>query len=255
MTPKILYLQHGGKTTIAKWVVSYFPPHHTYVEPFFGSGAVLLRKPPSPVEVANDLDRSIINVYRQAIEHPEALAAALRVCPYHEGHDWDIEVDTLEAAVQAMAEAKQKYGASRRTSTWRCGVGGGGDKAWASWWKRVAPAVARVHSVTFFCRDAVDVIGRYSRDPEALFYVDPPYTGHEKEYREECDYARLVASLQAVTGFVVVSEYEGAEARWPAGWGIDVREFVRRSKTGTCTKKQEIVLLNPDGDPTIGVQR
>jgi len=244
--PKIIYLQHGGKTTIAKWILSYFPPHRTYVEPFFGSGAVLLRKPRSSVEVANDKDRSIINVYRQAIANPDALAAALRICPYHEGHDWDMGDDTLDAAVQAIAETKQKYSGSRNSATWRSAPHHKSHhKTWHSWWQRIAPAVARLRELTFHCGDACDVIRRYAKHEDALFYVDPPYLGHEREYRESCDYGQLVETLEGVNGYVVVSEYEGAEDNWPDGWGVDVREFVRRSKTGACTKKQEIVLLNP----------
>ena len=37
----------GSKWSIANWIISFFPPHHTYLEPFFGSGAVLFKKPRS----------------------------------------------------------------------------------------------------------------------------------------------------------------------------------------------------------------
>ena len=29
----------GSKWRIADWVISFFPEHHSYLEPFFGSGA------------------------------------------------------------------------------------------------------------------------------------------------------------------------------------------------------------------------
>ena len=28
----------GSKWAIADWIIQYFPEHHTYLEPFFGSG-------------------------------------------------------------------------------------------------------------------------------------------------------------------------------------------------------------------------
>ena len=123
--PKVIYLQHGGKTDLAKWVCEHLPPHETYVEPFFGGGAVLLRKARSKFEVANDVDKAIINVYRQAVENPDALAAALRICPYHEGHDWSFSDETVAGAVQAIADCRQKYAGRRPSSTWVRGDQGG----------------------------------------------------------------------------------------------------------------------------------
>ena len=37
----------GAKWGMAKEIVSLMPPHRSYLEPFFGSGAVLFNKPPS----------------------------------------------------------------------------------------------------------------------------------------------------------------------------------------------------------------
>ncbi len=46
----------GSKWSIANWIIQFFPEHHSYVEPFFGSGAVLFNKPRSNIETVNDLD-------------------------------------------------------------------------------------------------------------------------------------------------------------------------------------------------------
>src|SRR5579871_5824996 len=56
---------YGSKWAIAPWVMSYFPVHKTYVEPFGGGASVLLQKPPSQHEVLNDLDGEVINFFDQ----------------------------------------------------------------------------------------------------------------------------------------------------------------------------------------------
>ena len=55
---------HGGKYYLAPKITPLFPKHHTYVEPFFGSGAVLLNKRKSLVEIANDCNSDIINMWK-----------------------------------------------------------------------------------------------------------------------------------------------------------------------------------------------
>lgn len=53
---KALIRYPGAKWKLADWIISFIPGHHTYVEPFFGSGAVLLNKDRSDIETVNDID-------------------------------------------------------------------------------------------------------------------------------------------------------------------------------------------------------
>lgn len=72
----------GAKWRLAKWIIDMFPTHHSYLEPFFGSGAVLFTKPRSPIETVNDLDGEIVNLFTQIRENPERLAREIRWTPY-----------------------------------------------------------------------------------------------------------------------------------------------------------------------------
>ena len=56
------------------------PEHTTYVEPFAGGAQVLFHKPPSNVEVLNDLDFDIVNFFRVCQWHYEELVRYLRYC-------------------------------------------------------------------------------------------------------------------------------------------------------------------------------
>lgn len=52
----------GSKWGIADWIISFFPAHHSYLEPFAGSLAVLFNKPRSNIETINDLDGDVVNL-------------------------------------------------------------------------------------------------------------------------------------------------------------------------------------------------
>ena len=53
----------GGKSRVAKKLISVFPKHKTFIEPFAGGAAVYFTKEPSEVDVLNDLDPEIAHAY------------------------------------------------------------------------------------------------------------------------------------------------------------------------------------------------
>ena len=53
----------GGKNRLATKIISLLPEHTTYVEPFAGGAQVLFHKPPSEVEVLNDLSFDVVNFF------------------------------------------------------------------------------------------------------------------------------------------------------------------------------------------------
>lgn len=53
----------GSKWNIAKDIVALIPEHKSYLEPFFGSGAVLFTKSPSKIETINDIDGDVVNLF------------------------------------------------------------------------------------------------------------------------------------------------------------------------------------------------
>ena len=79
-SPALMY--YGAKWRLAKWIISNFPNHKTYVEPCGGSAAVLLRKEPSELEVYNDLDENVVNFFRVLRENPDELIRQLLLTPY-----------------------------------------------------------------------------------------------------------------------------------------------------------------------------
>lgn len=80
--PRPVLKYSGSKWKTAEWIISLMPPHKSYLEPFFGSGAVFFKKPPSRIETINDMDGEIVNLFRCIREQPEELARAVACTPY-----------------------------------------------------------------------------------------------------------------------------------------------------------------------------
>jgi hypothetical protein len=72
----------GSKWRLAPWIIEHFAPHDVYVEPFAGGAGVLLRKPPSALEVYNDLDGEVVNFFNVLRNETDELIRRLDLTPF-----------------------------------------------------------------------------------------------------------------------------------------------------------------------------
>lgn len=171
----------GGKWRIADWIISHFPPHKVYCEPFFGSGAVFFKKQPSYLETINDLSGDIVNLFRVCRDRPAELAAAIALTPWARKEYVDcyaIEGDDVERARRVIVRHHQSYGATNcNKNTWknsqiftspRC------PAQWAELPEIVMQLCGRLKEAQIENVDALTLIERYN-DPQTLLYLDPPY--------------------------------------------------------------------------------
>ena len=70
---------YGGKGRLAKDVISFFPAHVCYCEPYGGAASVLLQKAPSYAEVYNDLYHEVVSFFRVLRERPAELIAKIEL--------------------------------------------------------------------------------------------------------------------------------------------------------------------------------
>lgn len=229
----------GAKWSIADWIIGYFPDHHSYLEPFFGSGAVLFRKPRSHIETVNDLDGDVVNLFSCIRHDPEKLARLVYYTPYSRqefGKTYlpDLPADPFERAARLLVRCNQGYGF--RTNEIRVGWKNdvqGRERAYAakSWTELPAviyQAAERLRGVQIECRTAVEVISRFN-SPNVLIYCDPPYvlsarSGGKRQYRCEmtdADHEELLEALKAHIGPVLISGYRSPlYNRELAGWTL-----------------------------------
>lgn len=252
---KVPLRRYGGKVYLAKWIISHFPEHTTYVEPFCGSGAVFFQKEPAQAEFLNDSDERLINAFEQIRSRPFELAAMIWATPYAQ-KNWRKEnsESLLEKAALDIAATQQFYAGATTTSTFRIDPGHENKNAarvWADWFQRILPAAVRLKDAQILCRDAFEIIERFSLLEDVLFYVDPPYLGHENEYPDSVCFERLAGVLGKVKGKVVLSGTVAEEKHFSAGWRQIKRDYVSRAPTGKHSRKaktyEECLYLNFEG--------
>lgn len=214
----------GGKWKLAPWIIQHFPPHRIYVEAFGGGASVLLRKPRSYGEVYNDLDASVVNVFRVIQAQAEELERLLRATPFARD-EFELSMTPaetpLERARRAIALSFMGFGSDSLTRGHRTGFRSNSNRSgttpahdWAHYPDHLKRFCDRMAGVVIENRDAIEVMeSQDSRD--TLLYVDPPYVhdtrttsgGYQFEMSDD-DHRRLIAFLQTVKGMVVLSGYD-----------------------------------------------
>lgn len=215
----------GAKWSLAEWIIGHFPPHHSYLEPFFGSGAVLFNKPRSNIETVNDLDGDVVNLFECVRRNPERLGRMVYYTPYsrqeyEQSYSKEIPADPFIRAARFLIRCNQGYGF--RTNEIRVGWKNdvqGRERAYAAkYWTElpeiISQAAERLRGVQIEHRPADEVIARFNA-PNVLIYCDPPYvlssrSGGKKQYKHEMtdrDHEELLAVLRAHRGPVLISGY------------------------------------------------
>lgn len=215
----------GAKWSIAEWIISKFPEHHSYLEPFFGSGAVLFIKERSRIETVNDLDGDVVNLFEWIRNDPEQLAKCIYLTPYSRDvyeQAWVAqytEKDPFMRAVYFYIRMMMGHG-FRLTGEkvgWKNDVQGReaayAARHWCQLPDMIMEAAERLRGVQIENRPAIEVISRFNY-PNVLIYADPPYllsTRHGRQYRcemSEADHIDLLTALIAHRGPVVLSGYK-----------------------------------------------
>lgn len=216
---------HGGKWLLAPWIISHFPAHRVYVEPFGGGGSVLLRKPRAYAEVYNDLDGEIVNLFRVARDDGERLAMLCELTPFARDEfalSYEPCDDPLEQARRTLARAFMGFGSasvSRQVSGFRANSNKSGTtpaQDWLNYPHALRVTVQRLRGVVIENRDATACMQHHDAE-ETLHYVDPPYVHGTRylnrrthTYRHEmsdADHESLAACLRDLRGMVIVSGY------------------------------------------------
>ena len=255
----------GSKWSIADWIISYFPQHHSYLEPFFGSGAVLFNKPRSNIETVNDLDGNVVNLFEWIRKDPERLAREIYYTPYaRQIYDSVFETvpeNSFDRAVNFYIRLNMGHGfrTNGEKVGWKNDVQGRerayASQEWCNLPDKIMIAAERLRGVQIENKPAVELIQRFNH-PNVLIYADPPYvlsTRHGKQYRCEMDNGAqgdLLVTLHAHKGPVLISGYDSEL------YNDSLRDWYRVETdcySQTASKKREVLWMNfePAGQMSI----
>lgn len=253
--PRILHYP-GSKWSMASWIISHMPEHNTYLEPYFGSGGVFFNKTKSTVETINDLDSSVINLFKVIRDYPEELAYKIKFTPlsreeYYASYDVDDQAGEIERARQFLVRCWQAIGAKTSDRTgWRSIIQSNGPntaKDWDRLPQKILMVADRLKEAQIENQPADKLIERYKR-PDVLIYADPPYiieTRTKRHYKHEMtlyDHIELIKQLKEHPGPVLLSGYNhDSYNSYLDDWHKETISV--RAEAGA--KRQEVLWVNP----------
>lgn len=213
----------GSKWRLAKKICGMIPEHKSYLEPYFGSGAVFFTKPPSRIETINDLDMDVVNLFACLRKNPDKLAAMIYATPYarylYDQQFTDIQItDPYEKALSFLIKCWMGHGyrTNEYKNGWKNDVQGR-EKAYAVLnWKRlpdwVLQSAERLRDAQIECRPAIELIEKFDNE-NVFMYIDSPYllsTRCRKQYKyemEEKDHKELLDLILSSKSKIMVSGY------------------------------------------------
>jgi DNA adenine methylase len=257
----------GSKNKIAFELCQDLPPHNCWVEAFCGSSAVTFAKPPAPIEIINDVDGEIVNVFRQLRNNSKMLCKQIELTPYSEEEllvarsENEEEISDLERArlflVKSMMAINGAFGDSKGGFSYSDSYSRNNKEARVNRWnnlpERLDKVVGRLKNVRIENKEAKKLIERFIDRPATLIYLDPPYlaervNGYEIEandYNFHLDLLNLICTSQAM---IFISGYKNELyselLTEDKGWSLKEIETTTKGSNGSIKNRTEVIWMN-----------
>lgn len=217
----------GGKRKLADTIIPLFPAHQCYVEPFCGAAALFFIKPPSSVEVLNDVNGELVNLYRVVKHHLEELYRQFKwALTSRQNWGW-LQATPVETLTDVQRAARflylQKLAFGGKVAGQSFGTATTSRPRFNIFTleEDLAEAHYRLAATTIEHLPWQEVIKRYDR-PHTLFYCDPPYwqvEGYGVDF-PWAEYEALAGTAKEIKGQMIISINDHPEIRklfkgWP----------------------------------------
>lgn len=247
----------GGKRRLADRLIPLFPAHECYVEVFAGGAALYFMRPqPAPVEVLNDLNGDLVNLYRVVQNHLEEFVRQFKwALSSRQIFEWQkiARPETLtdiQRAARFFYLQQHAFGGKVSGQTFGTATTGPAinllriEENLSAAWQRLAGTY--VENLSW-----LDCAQRYDRG-HTFFYMDPPYwqtAGYGVDFPFE-QYEQMAEFMRACKGKVMVSINDHPDIR-AAFKGfhfeqLDIRYTTANQRHGAADITGELVIMNWD---------
>ena len=253
----------GGKRRLADKLIPLFPPHECYVEVFCGGAALYFLRPvPAKVEVINDINGELVNLYRVVQHHMEEFVhqfkwaiTSRQIFKWHQAARPETLTDIQRAArfyyLQQHAFSGKVSGQTFGTATTAPAL----DLTRIG--ESLSAACLRMGGTVVENEPWQACMKRYDRD-HTFFYLDPPYwqtEGYGVDFGFE-QYVEMAAVMRSCKGKVMVSINDHPDIRAAfdgfSMMGLDIK-YSMANVHGQPGTSQELVITNWDATAVGGL--
>ena len=252
------FLYKGSKTRLLHYIMSLFPKNYPslhYVEPFGGSGIILLNKKPSDMESFNDIDDNVFNFFNIIKTRCSDLIKKTETnlpseSEFNRCHEIlkNKDSDKLDKAYAFFLT--QTSGFSGLNTSWGFIRKDKREPAYFQKQRLFNILANRMKRVQLFNRPAERIIKNLD-SKTALFYLDPPYPETTKFYNYNytiSDFFNLINILKNVKGKFILSCYKKNIKSLPFHWKVikktlDFAHGMQANKNAD-RKREELIIKN-----------
>ena len=252
---------YGGKNRMHDMLNALMPQSKIYIEPFIGSGATLLNRSRSEIEIVNDYDPAIANLYKVMSDKDmgkELLEKMLRL-PYdeklfnmareHQRENFK-SINDIDKALLTFVLVSQSFNNTRKQFS-------RGTYNTESYQRKIRSNLPRIYErlqgVQVDNKDAQSIIDEAADNPDVQMYLDPPYLhslrgeGADKVYFKEMEYidhVRMLETIQNAKCRILLSGYHADKDdlydKYLLPYGWKSRELIKIVKSSQRKEERDI---------------
>jgi len=253
----------GSKNRIAAKLCADLPPHNAWVEVFCGSAALTLMKEPAPIEIVNDIDGEIVNLFKQLRHHSERVVELVALTPYSRleldlARQRNKGITKIERArrflVTSMMAINGVFGDEKGGFSFSDSYARNSMEARVSRWynlpQRISRVVERLRNVRVEHMDGLRLFGSFLKRPASLVYLDPPYlaervNGYNHDNNTQEFHKELLLMAKKARCMVFISGYENPlYTELLVDWATKKIKTTTRDSSGKSHHRTEVVWMN-----------